>query len=69
MHHSLEEKCYYGFDWVFEFECISESTGNAPLTIEYSVYPKTLGYRDSLWRAVNYITKVLEINNNFINNL
>ena len=39
--YQVGEKCYYGFDWVFEFECISESTGNAPLTIEYSVYPKT----------------------------
>lgn len=66
--YQVGEKCYYGFDWVFEFECISESTGNAPITRAYLQYPKTLGYRDSFWRLVKYIEDRLDKENNFINN-
>ena len=68
--YQVGEKCYFGFDVIaFEFECIAESTGNPPLTQAYNNYPKTLGYRDSLWRLVNYIKQRLEKENEFINNL
>ena len=63
------DTCYYGFDWVFEFVCVSETTSNPPLTKGYTTYPKTLGYRDSIWRLANYISKRLEKENEFINNL
>lgn len=63
------ETCYYGFDWVFEFVCVSETTGNPPLTKAYTLFPKTLGYRDSIWRLANYINQRLEKENEFINNL
>ena len=69
--YQVGEKCYFGFDnvFAFEFECIAESTGNPPLTQAYNSYPKTLGYRDSLWRLVNYIKQRLEKENDFINKL
>ena len=69
--YQVGEKCYFGFDnvFAFEFECIAESTGNPPLTQAYNSYPKTLGYRDSLWRLVNYIKQRLEKENEFINSL
>ena len=67
--YSIGEKCYYGFDWIVQFECIAESTGNPPLTQAYNNFPKTLGYRDSIWRLVNYINQRLEKENEFINSL
>ena len=68
--YQVGETCYYGFDWmVLQFECISESTGNPPVTAQYSVFPRTLGYRDSIWRLANYIKQRLEKENEFINNL
>ena len=67
--YSVGEKCYYGFDWVVQFECIAESTGNPPLTQAYNNFPKTLGYRDSIWRLVNYINQRLDKENEFINSL
>ena len=63
------DKCYYGFDWVWEFKCIKQTIGNPPLTNGYSIYPKTMGYRDSIWRLSNYIRKRLEVENEFINNI
>lgn len=63
------DTCYYGFDYVFEFICVSETTGNPPLTKGYTTYPKTLGYRDSIWRLANYINQRLEKENEFINTL
>lgn len=68
--YQVGEKCYFGFDVIaFEFECIAESTGNPPLTQAYNNFPKTLGYRDSIWRLVNYINQRLEKENEFINSL
>ena len=67
--YQVGEKCYFGFDWVFEFECKAESTGNPPLTGSYSNYPRSLGYRDNIWRLSNYITQRLEKENDFINSL
>lgn len=63
------ETCFYGFNWVFEFECIAETTGNAPITKGYSLYPQELGYRDSIWRLYNYVKQRLEKENEFINGL
>ena len=67
--YQVGEKCYFGFDYAFEFECKAESTGNPPIISQYSAYPKTLGYKDSIWRLANYIKQRLEKENEFINNL
>lgn len=67
--YNVGDTCFYGFDYVFKFECVTETTGNPPLTKGYTLYPKTLGYRDSIWRLYNYIKSRLEIENEFINNL
>lgn len=67
--YQIGETCYYGFDYVFEFKCKAESTGNPPITSQYSAYPKTLGYRDNIWRLTNYISQRLDKENDFINSL
>lgn len=66
-----DETCYYDLKggWSGQFICISETTGNPPLTGTYSQYPQSLGYRDSIWRLANYISQRLEKENEFINNL
>ena len=67
--YSVGETCNFGFDYVFEFVCVSETTGNPPLTKQYDIFPKTMGYKDSIWRLSNYIKSRLEKENEFINNL
>lgn len=65
------ETCWFnlGSSWSGQFICISETTGNAPLLGTYTNTPQALGYRDSIWRLVNYISQRLEKENEFINNL
>ena len=67
--YSVGETCNFGFDYVFEFVCVSETTGNPPLTKQYDIFPKTMGYKDSIWRLSNYIKSRLEKENEFINKL
>ena len=68
--YQVGETCHFGFDpIVVQFKCIKESMGNPPVTSQYSNYPKTLGYRDSIWRLANYIEQRLKKENEFINNL
>ena len=66
-----DETCYYDLKdgWSGQFICVSETTGNPPLTRIYSQYPQSLGYRDSIWRLTNYISQRLEKENDFINSL
>ena len=65
------ETCYYDLNggWSGQFICISETTGNQPLTGIYSQYPQSLGYRDNIWRLTNYISQRLAKENDFINSL
>ena len=65
------ETCYYDLkDWGSgQFICVSETTGNPPLTGTYNQYPRSLGYRDNIWRLTNYINQRLEKENEFINGL
>ena len=65
------ETCYYDLKdgWSGQFVCVSETTGNPPLTGTYSKYPQSLGYRDNIWRLANYISQRLEKENEFINSL
>ena len=65
------ETCYYDLKggWSGQFICVSETTGNPPLTGIYSQSPRSLGYRDNIWRLTNYISQRLEKENNFINSL
>lgn len=69
INYNVGDSCYYGFDYSFKFVCIKPTKGNAPLTGSYSVYPKTLGYKDSFWRLVKYINDRINVENEFINNL
>ena len=66
-----DDTCYYNLmdGWSGQFVCISETTGNPPLTGTYSKYPQSLGYRDNIWRLTNYISQRLEKENEFINSL
>lgn len=66
-----DETCYYDLKdgWSGQFICVSETTGNPPLTGTYSKYPQSLGYRDNIWRLANYISQRLEKENEFINSL
>ena len=65
-----DETCYYDLGgWSGQFICVSETTGNPPLTGFYSYYPYSLGYRDNIWRLTNYISQRLEKENEFINSL
>lgn len=66
-----DETCYYDLKggWSGQFVCVSETTGNPPLTGTYYNSPQSLGYRDSIWRLANYISQRLEKENAFINSL
>lgn len=66
------ETCWYGKPgqgWLFEFRAKKETTGNPPITAFYDNFPYNLGYRDSIWRFVNYIEETISLQNDFVNSL
>ncbi|MDY5335539.1 MAG: CotH kinase family protein [Bacilli bacterium] len=67
--YAVGDTCYYGFDNVYKFTAIAETTGNPPITGNYNYKPKGLGYYDSFWRLANYIKQRISVENDFINSL
>lgn len=67
--YNIGETCYYGFDHVYKFTAIAETTGNIPLTGNYNDFPRGLGCYDSFWRLTNYIKQRISVENDFINSL
>ena len=65
------ETCFYDLKdgWSGKFVCVSETTGNPPLTGIYTHAYPSLCYRDYIWRLTNYISQRLEKENEFINSL
>ena len=66
------DTCYYGKpgqNWGFQFVAKKETKGNPPITQFYDEYPYNLGYRDSIWRFINYIEETISLQNSFINSL
>ena len=61
-------KAYDG-DWHFQFQAIKENTNKPCITKMYSIFPKSMGYRDSIWRYFKYAEETIQNQNTFINNL
>ena len=67
--YSVGSICSYGKGRNTIFECIKESVGNPPITKFYEHVPYDLGYRDSIWRVVKFITERFEYIETEINKL
>lgn len=67
--YQIGELCIYGKQQKALFECVKETAGNPPITKFYTNIPYDLGYHDSIWRVVKYITERFNYIENELNNI
>ena len=67
--YQIGELCIYGKQQKALFECIKETAGNPPITKFYTNIPYDLGYHDSIWRVIKYITERFKNIENELNNI
>ena len=62
-----DEIAYYGYQTEMSVQfksLVDDNIGNVPITSFYSIYPRTLGHRDNMWRVYNWINnQIISINN------
>lgn len=56
-------------NWHLQFEAVKAGDNHPCLTGSYSVYPMSMGYRDSVWRFYKYVEETIANQNTFINSL
>ena len=56
-------------NWYFQFKAVQANVNKSCLRGSYSVYPKSMGYRDNTWRICKYIDETIQNQNIFINTL
>lgn len=67
--YQIGELCIYGKQQKALFECVKETAGNPPITKFYTNIPYDLGYHDSIWRVIKYITERFKNIENELNNI
>ena len=67
--YQIGELCIYGKQQKALFECVKETAGNPPITKFYTNIPYDLGYHDSIWRVIKYITERFKYIENELNNI
>ena len=70
--YSVGDKIWFkAFDgtWYLQFEAVKAGDNHPCLTGSYSVYPMSMGYRDSAWRYYKYVEETISNQNTFINSL
>jgi hypothetical protein len=67
--YQIGELCIYGKQQKALFECVKETAGNPPITKFYTNIPYDLGYHDSIWRVIKYITERFNYIENELNNI
>ena len=67
--YQIGELCIYGKQQKALFECVKETAGNPPITKFYANIPYDLGYHDSIWRVIKYITERFKNIENELNNI
>lgn len=67
--YQIGELCIYGKQQKALFECVKETAVNPPITKFYTNIPYDLGYHDSIWRVIKYITERFKNIENELNNI
>lgn len=67
--YQIGELCIYGKQQKALFECVKGTAGNPPITKFYANIPYDLGYHDSIWRVIKYITERFKNIENELNNI
>ena len=69
-YHANDVVWFLDFDgqWL-RFKSKTTNTNKPPLTQGYLISPKSMGFRDSMWRICKYIQQTIKNQDNFFNNL
>ena len=68
--YNVGDAVYYGLQtYPYKFTCKKDCVGIKPMDDVYNLYPKELGYKDSIWRVSKTIKEVFRLLDNTFNNI